>query len=74
MTSSDRDIPQRFLSSQSHAEIKGIFLDLKQRYTALRVAFAEQVIVDCCCWIERPIKEVFPNIHVALDVYHLVCR
>ena len=72
--SADLKLRQRFLQNQSHAEIKIIFMDLKRRYDALGVAFMEQLIVDCCCWIERPIKDVFPEIHIALDVYHFVCR
>ena len=65
---------QRFCQTQSNAEIEAVFIELKRRYTLLGVPFPEQVIADCCCRIARAIKNVFPDIHVALDVYHLVCR
>lgn len=73
-----KDVPmtgvQRFCQTQATAEIEEVLTGFKHRNALLEVADPEMAIVDNCCHVRSAVTKVFPDIHVALDVWHFMMR
>ncbi|KAI0365886.1 hypothetical protein BV20DRAFT_953305, partial [Pilatotrama ljubarskyi] len=65
---------QQFCQTQSNAEIEELLAGIKKRFGLLNIPDPDIVVADNCCHVRSPVKKVFPNTHVGLDVWHLLMR
>ncbi|KAI0685919.1 hypothetical protein C8T65DRAFT_544218, partial [Cerioporus squamosus] len=49
-----------------------MLLGLKSRHEDLEIPMPEMFVADNCCHVRTTINGVFPDAHVALDVFHLL--
>ncbi|KAI0368260.1 hypothetical protein BV20DRAFT_1037239 [Pilatotrama ljubarskyi] len=64
----------QFCQTQSNNEIQEFLQGLKNRFSLLNVPDPEVVVADNCCHVRKAIKNVFPDTHVGLDVWHMLMR
>ncbi|RDX40485.1 hypothetical protein OH76DRAFT_1366168 [Lentinus brumalis] len=60
--------------SLSNAELGELLRGIKNRHECLDIPMPEMFIADNCCYVRGTIQSVFPGVHVALDVFHLLGR
>jgi hypothetical protein len=65
---------QRLCQSQAGMEVQELFEGYKHRCDLLEASYPQQAVVDNCCHIARFIRAVFPEIDIALDVWHFLMR
>ncbi|KAI0746420.1 hypothetical protein C8Q80DRAFT_1219861 [Daedaleopsis nitida] len=65
-------IAWRFCHTHSNSKVEELLMELKQQFTLLGVAKPKVVIADNCCHVKSPIKRMFPQIAVCLDVWHFM--
>ena len=46
----------------------------KRRCDLLQVPYAEMAVMDNCCQVRSAIKKALPDVHIVLDVYHMLKR
>ncbi|KAF4650401.1 hypothetical protein FOL47_001175, partial [Perkinsus chesapeaki] len=65
-----------FTETDSDIQVRQLYVGLKTRFDSLNVPYPTLAYVDkqCCGSYKKMLQEIFPNIQVKLDVFHLLWR